>query len=114
MQAGAGEPQIQAMVTLLADSFVYEHPRARATIVGKSAYADGLRGFLGSTQRTQIRILSTLVNGGVVVTDQELTFEMQQEGAWKPDSRAQVTVFDVEHGRIVRMVDFWQPRSSSR
>ena len=110
MQATAGEPQIQAMIAFLADSFVYEHPRAHATISGREAYADGLRHFLGSTQHAQIRVLRTLVNGGVVVTDQELSFEARREGAWAPDGRTQVTVFDVENGRIARILDFWQPR----
>jgi limonene-1,2-epoxide hydrolase len=109
MQASAGEPQIQALLSFLADSMVYEHPRAHATISGKGAYGAGLRHFLGSTHHARIRVLRTLVNGGVVVTEQELSFEVQREGSWVPDGRTQVTVFDVENGRITHILDFWQP-----
>ncbi len=113
MQAGAGEAEVEALLAFLSDSFVYEHPRAHATIAGKAAYAEGLRHFLGSTRRTQIRVVSTLVNGGVVVTNQTLSFQVEREGAWQDDGRSQVTVFDVEGGRIARIVDFWQPREGA-
>ena len=111
MQQNAGEPEVQAVLHFLSDSFVYEHPRARATISGRNEFGEGLRRFLGGTQKAQIRIVSTLVDGGVVVTEQDISFDVKREGEWRPDGRTQVTVFDVENGRIARIVDFWQPKS---
>lgn len=109
MQAGAGPADVERMLALLADSLVYEHPRARASIVGRTAFGDGVRGFLGKTRKAEIRITGTLVTGAVVATRQEITFEAEREGHWYPDGRTQLTIFDIEDGRIARIVDFWQP-----
>jgi hypothetical protein len=109
MQANAGEAEVQHLLTFLTDSFVYEHPRAGARIAGRAPFGDGIRSFLHSTRQAQIMVTSTLVQGGLVVVDQRVTFEVQREGQWRPDGRTQVTVFDVEGDHISRIVDFWQP-----
>lgn len=109
MRPGAGEAEIQTLLALLTDSVTYEHPRARATIVGRAAIGEGLHGFLGTTRNPVITVIRTLVSGPVVVTEQRVTFETQLDDTWRPDGRTQITLFDIEDGKIARIVDFWQP-----
>lgn len=113
MQPTAGDPEIQNVLALLTDSIAYEHPRARATVIGRLAYGQGLRSFVGTTRNPRITVVRALVSGPIVVTEQHLTFETEENGVWRASARTQITVFDIEDDRIARIVDFWQPAGSS-
>ena len=67
------------------------------------------QGFLGTTRNPHITVVRAIVSGAVVVTEQHVTFETKPNGEWQPTARTQITVFDIEHDRIARIVDFWQP-----
>jgi hypothetical protein len=109
MEAGATEADVTAASALLADSVLYEHPAAGARLVGRATLAEGMRGFLGSTRDASIRVVRQITAPGVVVAEEQVSFEARRDSGWSRTTRTQVTVYEVRDGHISRMIEYWQP-----
>jgi ketosteroid isomerase-like protein len=110
MQAAATEATVSAVAALLADSVVYEHPRAGARLVGRAAITEGIRGFLGKTRRARVEVLRQIAGSDAVAAEERVTFEADRDGVWSAESRTQLSVYEVRDGRISRLIEYWQPR----
>ena len=109
MREGAGDAELEKDTAFLADSVVYDHPRAGAHLVGKAVIADGLRAFLGTTRQAHISVLHLVAGPAVVVVEEQVSFEARDSARWTPYTRTQVSVFELARGRITHVVEFWQP-----
>lgn len=110
MEAGATDADIAAATAFLADSVVYEHPAAGARRVGRATLTEGMRGFLGRTRDPSIRVVRQIDGRGVVVAEEQVSFEAQREGGgWERSTRTQVAVYEVRDGHITRIIEYWQP-----
>jgi hypothetical protein len=109
MEAGATEADVTAASALLADSVLYEHSAAGARLVGRATLAEGMRGFLGSTRDASIRVVRQITAPGVVVAEEQVSFEARRDSGWSRTTRTQVTVYEVRDGHICRMIEYWQP-----
>ena len=110
MEAGATDADITAATAFLADSVVYEHPAAGARRVGRATLTEGMRSFLGRTRGPSIRVVRQIDGRGVVVAEEQVSFEAQREGGgWERSTRTQVAVYEVRDGHITRIIEYWQP-----
>ena len=109
MQPGATEKDVDKALTYLADDAVYEHPRAKARIVGKSAMRAGMIGFLGGSGSVEIKILNRMSNPTAVVVEQRVDITMKEGGKTTQMGHAQITVFEIKDSKISRMIDYWVP-----
>jgi len=109
MEAGATEADVTVASALLADSVLYEHPAAGARLVGRATLAEGMRAFLGSTRDAGIRVVRQITAPGVVVAEEQVSFEARRDSGWSRTTRTQVTVYEVRDGHISRMIEYWQP-----
>ncbi|HVL18391.1 MAG TPA: nuclear transport factor 2 family protein [Gemmatimonadales bacterium] len=109
MEAGATEADVTAASALLADSVLHEHPAAGARLVGRATLGEGMRDFLGSTRDASIRVVRQITAPGVVVAEEQVSFEARRDSGWSRTSRNQVTVYEVRDGHISRMIEYWQP-----
>jgi ketosteroid isomerase-like protein len=110
MDAGATDADVTAATALLADSVVYEHPAAGARRVGRATLTEGMRSFLGRTRNPSIRVVRQITGRGVVVAEEQVSFEASREdGGWERSTRTQVAVYEVRDGHITRIIEYWQP-----
>ena len=109
MEAGATEADVTAASALLADSVLYEHPAAGARPGGRATLAQGMRDFLGRTRDASIRVVRQITAPGVVVAEEQVSFEARRDSGWSRTSRNQVTVYEVRDGHISRIIEYWQP-----
>ncbi len=110
MEAGATDADVTAATALLADSVVYEHPAAGARQAGRATLTEGMRSFLGRTRDPSIRVIRQITGRGVVVAEEQVSFEARREGGgWERSTRTQVAVYKVRDGHITRMIEYWQP-----
>ena len=110
MEAGATDADVTAATALLADSVVYEHPAAGARRVGRATLTEGMRSFLGRTRNPSIRVVRQITGRGVVVAEEQVSFEASREGGgWERSTRTQVAVYEVRDGHITRIIEYWQP-----
>ncbi len=109
METGATEADVILAAALLADSVLYEHPAAGARLVGRATLAEGMRDFLGSTRDASIRVVRQITAPGVVVAEEQVSFEARHDSGWSRTARTQVTVYEVRDGHISRMIEYWQP-----
>ncbi len=110
MQPGATEKDVDKALTYLADDAVYEHPRAKARIVGKSAMRAGMIGFLGGSGSVEIKTLNRMSNPVAVVVEQRVDITMKKEGGKISQmGHDQITVFEFKDGKISRIIDYWVP-----
>ena len=107
MQLDATQKDIERVLAFYTDDFVYEHPAAKARITGKDQVRAGMTGYLGSTKDTtfHVRLLSS--NQNVVIAKVTMKFlAKQDDGSWKPGGRTNLTVFEIENGKIKRILDY--------
>ena len=110
MEAGATDADVAAATAFLADSVVYEHPAAGARRVGRATLTEGMRSFLGRTRGPGIRVVRQITGRGVVVAEEQVSFEAQRGGGgWQRSTRTQVAVYEVRDGHITRIIEYWQP-----
>jgi hypothetical protein len=107
MQDRATASDVDALGRLLTDSVVYEHAQAGARIIGRDAIVAGIRSFLGTTRNARIQVVREIVTGSVVASEEWVSFEMRRDTAWVPMSRAQLSVYQVDGGRIARESQSW-------
>jgi ketosteroid isomerase-like protein len=107
MQLDATPQDIEKTLDLCSENIVYEHPAANARIEGKKQMRAGKASYLGLTKDTKysVKILSS--NRDVVIATVSMTFRSKQDdGSWKPGERSNITVFEVEKGKIRRILDY--------
>jgi hypothetical protein len=75
MEERADASSVEAVLQLLTDSAVYEHPQAGARIVGRARIGEGMRQFLGATRNPRITVLREIVTGNAVASEERVTFE---------------------------------------
>src|SRR6476659_496251 len=110
MEAGATDADVAAATAFLADSVVYEHPAAGARRVGRATLTEGMRSVLGRTRDPGIRVVRQIDGRGVVVAEEQVSFEAQREGGgWERSTRTQVAVYEVRDGHSTRIIEYWQP-----
>ena len=107
MEASAGPEAVDALLELYGDRVRYEHPRVGIEITSLEEIRQGMNRFLGQTRRPQIEVTSNVVGEGVAVLELEIAFDVRAEGAWRPAVRRQVSVLEIEDGRIQRIIDYW-------
>jgi hypothetical protein len=112
MQASATAVDVEAVERLLTDSAVYEHARAGARIVGRTAIGSGIRSFLGATRNPRLDLVREIITGSAVAAEERLSFEMRRDTAWVPMTRTQLSVYTVDGGRIARESQHWFDGSS--
>jgi len=107
MQLNATPQEIEKTLGYCSDDVVYEHPAAKARIDGKDKMRAGMTSYLGLTKnaRYRARILSS--NRDVVIATVSRTFlAKQDDGSWKAGERSNITVFEIEEGKIRRILDY--------
>ena len=106
MQASATEADVDKALAFCADDVVYEHPAVKAKIEGKENLKRGMTGYLGETKDASFKTGRMLANKNVVVAEVEMKFLAKQEdGSWKSGGRKNITVFELENGKIKRILD---------
>ncbi|HJW99152.1 MAG TPA: nuclear transport factor 2 family protein [Terriglobales bacterium] len=106
MQVDASESDIDKALTYCTDDVVYEHPAFKAKTEGKENLRRGMAGYLGETKNASFRMGRTLGNKDVVVAEVEMKFLAKQEdGSWKAGGRKNISVFEIENGKIKRIID---------
>jgi hypothetical protein len=107
MQETASSSDIERVLWFCSERFVYEHPSAGARIVGKEKSRAGMSGYLGETKNPTYTLQILASNSHVVVAQVDQQFLMKQEnGIWTPGKRSNITVFEVERGKIARILDY--------
>ena len=107
MQESATSRDIDTALSFCTEGFVYEHPSVGARIEGKEKSRLGMSGYLGQTKDPTYKIQILASNPHVVVArvDQQF-FVKQEEGSWNPGKRSNITVFEIEGGKINRILDY--------
>jgi hypothetical protein len=107
MQERASSSDIERVLSFCDERFVYEHPSAGARIEGKEKARVGMSGYLGETKDPNYMLQILASNSHVVVAQVDQRFLMKQEnGSWMPGKRSNITVFEVERGKIARILDY--------
>lgn len=110
MQEGATAADVEAVLRLLADSVVYEHPQAGARLVGRATIGAGIQRFLGATRNARLEVLREIVTGAALAAEERVTFEVPRNGGWTVASRTQLAVYYVQGDRVLREIQYWAPR----
>jgi limonene-1,2-epoxide hydrolase len=107
MQEHAGSADIERALSFCKDSFVYEHPAAGAKIEGKEKARAGMSGYLGETKDASYTLQVFTSNRRVVVARVDQKFLVKQEnGSWVAGKRSNITVFEIDDGKIARILDY--------
>ena len=107
MQESASSRDIERVLSFCTDGFVYEHPSAGARIDGKEKVRAGMRGYLGQTKNATYTMRIVASNPHVVVARLNQEFLAKQEnGSWIAGKRANITVFEIDGGKIARILDY--------
>lgn len=107
MQLNATSQDIEKMLNVFSDDIVYEHPAAKTIIEGKNKMRAGKASYLGLTKdaKYSVKILSS--KNDVVIAIVSMTFlSKQDDGNWKPGHRSNITVFEIDEGKIRRILDY--------
>lgn len=63
--------------------------------------------YLGETKQATYRLRILASNSHVVVARVDQRFRVKQEkGGWAPGKRANITVFEIDGGKIARILDY--------
>jgi hypothetical protein len=107
MQANATESDIDKALAFCTDDLVYEHPAVKAITKGKENLKHGMAGYLGETKQASFRLGRVLANKNVVMAEVEMKFLAKKEdGSWTGGGRKNLTVFEIEDGKIKRILDY--------
>ena len=106
-QQDSSADDVEALVSLVSEHAIYEHPRVRVRIVGRRAIADAMTAFLGTSRDPRATGVETVSGPGVLVLGFDLVMEVQQGAEWSLVQRRQVIVLEISEGRIVRVSDHW-------
>jgi limonene-1,2-epoxide hydrolase len=107
MQESASSTDIERALSFCAEGFVYEHPSVGARIHGKDKARSGMSGYLGQTKNATHTLQILASNPHVVVARVDQQFLVKQEnGNWVPGKRSNITVFEINGGKIKRILDY--------
>jgi hypothetical protein len=107
MQESASMRDIEVALSFCTERFLYEHPAAGARIEGKEKARLGMSGYLGETKQATYTLRILASNSRVVVARVDQKFWAKQEnGGWAPGKRTNITVFEIESGKIARILDY--------
>ena len=107
MQLNATPQDIERTLDHCSDDLVYEHPAAKAKIEGKDKIRAGKVSYLGLTKDAKYRVKILSSNRDVVIATVSRTFlSKEEDGSWKPGKRINITVFEIEKGKIHRILDY--------
>jgi hypothetical protein len=107
MQLNATPQDIERTLDYCSDDIVYEHPAAKAKIEGKDKMRAGKASYLGLTKDAKYRVKILSSNRNVVIATVSRTFlSKEEDGSWKPGKRSNITVFEIEKGKIHRILDY--------
>jgi ketosteroid isomerase-like protein len=107
MQLDSSVKDVDKVLAFCADDFVYEHPAAKARIAGKDNVRAGMTGYLGLTRNTTYSFQLLSSNRDVVIGKVDMKFTAKEDdGTWKPGARSNITVFEIENGKIKRILDY--------
>ena len=107
MQADAGPASVDAVIKLVDKQVVYEHPGMGIRIETADSYRQGLEAFLGATDDGHYEVRDYMVNGNTVSISLDRVFKSQADGDWLEKSISQMMVFEVNDGKIARIIDYW-------
>ncbi len=107
MQTDATSADVDQVMNLIGTDFVYEHPRVGFVIDGSDKFREGLTAFLGATDDGRYEVLDYIVNGNTVVIALNRIFKTQKEETWQEQTVKQLVVFEVNAGKITRIIDYW-------
>jgi ketosteroid isomerase-like protein len=107
MQLNATPQDIERTLDLCSDDIVYEHPAAKAKIEGKNKMRAGKASYLGLTKdaKYKVKILSSKRDVVVAMVSRRF-LSRQDDSSWKPGQRSNITVFEIEDGKIRRILDY--------
>jgi hypothetical protein len=107
MQGDASLRDVERALSFCTEAFVYEHPSAGARIEGKQKVRSGMTGYLGQTRDATYTLQILASNPHVVVAQVQQQFLVKQEnGSWVPGKRSNITVFEIDRGKISRILDY--------
>jgi hypothetical protein len=107
MQEHASSEDIERALFFCTEGFVYEHPAAGARMEGKEKARAGMSGYLGETKDATYTLRMFASNPHVVVARVDQRFLVKQEnGSWAAGKRSNITVFEIEGGKVARVLDY--------
>ncbi|NUM82360.1 nuclear transport factor 2 family protein [bacterium] len=106
MQENSSEKDVDKVLSMYTDDFVYEHPKFNAKITGKDK--SGMVKWLGATRNVQFDIRQSITGFNMVAVEVELNGEMKSDGKWIPLKRAQIMFFEFDGKLIRRIVEDWK------
>jgi hypothetical protein len=107
MEENASSNDIERALSFCTEAFVYEHPSAGARIEGKQKVRSGMTGYLGQTKDATYTLQILASNPHVVVAQIHQQFLVKQEnGSWIPGKRSNITIFEIDRGKISRILDY--------
>lgn len=107
MQADAASDSVDAVINLVDENLVYEHPGVGIRIETANNFRQGLEAFLGATDRGRYVVNDYLVNGNTVSISMNRIFNIENDGQWEERTVNQMMVFEITDGKITRMIDYW-------
>ena len=107
MQIDATAQDIEKTLEFCSDDIVYEHPAAKARIEGKNKLQAGMASYLGLTRDARYKVEILASNRDVVIATVSRNFlSRQEDGSWVKGERSNITVFEIESGKIRRILDY--------
>ena len=103
---GATEADVDRLLALMADSVVYEHPRAGARLQGKDVLRRGMLRYLGSVRIVSDSVISRTTAPDVVVLVVETRGELSRDGQWIPFTRRSLRVFEFAGHWVRRIIEY--------
>ena len=103
---GATAADVDRLLSLLSDSVVYEHPRAKARLQGKATLRQGMLRFVGSVRSARDSIVERTSAPDVEVIVTETHAEALRDGKWTPFSRRALRVFELDGQLIRRVIEY--------
>ena len=98
---------IDSLLSLYADSVVYEHPNAGAIIRGKTELRHGMMQFIGSIRAVRASPPQVTVGNGVALVETRTQMEVENAGKWIAVLRHGVRVLEFDRQfRIRRIIDY--------
>lgn len=105
--ASATPATIDTLLSLYADSVVYEHPNAGAVIRGKDWMRQGMARFVGSIRNVRAEPPRITVGNAVAVIEGTTKMEIDNDGKWVEVERKGIKVLEFDKaGKVRRVLDY--------
>jgi len=105
--ASATPATIDTLLSLYADSVVYEHPNAGAVIRGKDWMRQGMARFIGSIRNVRAEPPRITVGNSVAVIEGVTKMEIDDDGTWVQVERKGIKILEFDKaGKVRRILDY--------